>query len=233
MPSQREPRHLQVIELHMMNKKKYFPLTLTSGFTIRALLYPFTLIKTRLQLQKHDTVYRGTFDAFRKISKAEGVKGLYKGFWVTNLFIIPQMGYIGTYETVRRLLDEKNITKNNRIKSLIGGGCASFVGQTFVVPIDVVSQHIMMITDTQKGVDGKGQSRVKLRSPLNIPPEALKTPFGRSVAVVRAVYGQYGFRGFYKGYLASLAVYAPNSAMWWFFYDLYCGKFPLPPCFKE
>uniref|UniRef100_A0A0B6ZS60 Solute carrier family 25 member 44 n=1 Tax=Arion vulgaris TaxID=1028688 RepID=A0A0B6ZS60_9EUPU len=28
--------------------------------------------------------------------------------------------------------------------------------------------------------------------------------------------------GFYKGYFVSLACFAPNSALWWFFYDHYC-----------
>ena len=218
---------VQVIEMHMMDKRKYFPLTLTSGFTIRALLYPFTLIKTRLQLQKHDAVYRGTFDAFTKIFRAEGARGLYKGFWVTNLFIVPQMSYIATYESVRKLLGDEGVT-NNQVKSLVGGGCASMVGQTFVVPIDVVSQHIMMLTDSKPDKSGTKAPpvRAKLRTPLNIPEEALRSPFGRSVAVVKAIYRKDGIRGFYKGYLASLAVYAPNSAMWWFFYDIYTGRSP-------
>ena len=210
-----------VIELYMMNKAKYFPLTLISGFSIRTLLYPFTLIKTRLQIQKHHAMYRGTYDAFTKIGRVEGIRGLYKGFWVTNLFIVPQMAYISTYEGVRKLLAEKSEVTNNQVKSFVGGGCASLVGQTFVVPIDIVSQHIMMITDGKKG---NKQTKGRFSTPLNIPESSLKSPFGRSVAVTRAVYQQYGVRGFYKGYLASLAVYAPNSAMWWFFYDIYCGK---------
>ena len=28
-------------------------------------------------------MYRGTFDAFHKILKYEGVKGLYRGFWIS------------------------------------------------------------------------------------------------------------------------------------------------------
>ena len=99
------------------------------------------------------------------------------------------------------------------------------VGQTFVVPIDVVSQHIMMITDNQKDSGNTaGRPRPSFRTPLEIPQESLNSPFGRSVAVVKAIYRKDGVRGFYKGYLASLAVYAPNSAMWWFFYDVYTGE---------
>lgn len=78
-----EVEQIQVIELKMMDKRKYYPLTLASGITIRSMLYPFMLIKTRLQIQKGHTVYRGTFDAFLKISVNEGRAGLYRGFWVS------------------------------------------------------------------------------------------------------------------------------------------------------
>ena len=84
-----EVEEIEVIELHMMDKRKYFPLTLCSGLTIRSLLYPFMLIKTRLQIQRGNTVYKGTFDALFKIRKNEGMSGLYRGFWVslvTTLF---------------------------------------------------------------------------------------------------------------------------------------------------
>ena len=74
---------IQVIELKMMDKRKYYPLTLVSGLTIRSMLYPFMLIKTRLQIQRSKTVYKGTFDALLKIGKTEGTSGLYRGFWVS------------------------------------------------------------------------------------------------------------------------------------------------------
>lgn len=34
-----------------------------------------------------------------------------------------------------------------------------------------------------------------------------------------------GIAGFYRGYLASLSAYVPNSALWWGFYHFYQGKF--------
>ena len=64
--------NLQVIEFEMMDKRKYYPLTMLSSFSIRGVLYPFTLIKTRLQIQRGSEIYKGTFDAFFKISKNEG-----------------------------------------------------------------------------------------------------------------------------------------------------------------
>jgi hypothetical protein len=36
-----------------------------------------------LQVQHKNALYKGTFDAFHKILKYEGVKGLYRGFWIS------------------------------------------------------------------------------------------------------------------------------------------------------
>lgn len=58
MEGEEEP-FLRNIEWHMMDKEKFFPLSMLSHFCVRGSLYPLTLIKTRLQLQKHDQMYKG------------------------------------------------------------------------------------------------------------------------------------------------------------------------------
>lgn len=50
---------IRTIEWDMMDKTKFFPLSMLSSFCVRASLYPLTLIKTRLQVQKHGQMYRG------------------------------------------------------------------------------------------------------------------------------------------------------------------------------
>ena len=82
---------IQVIELNMMDKRKYYPLALLSGACIRTCLYPLSLVKTRLQVQNRRTMYNGTLDAFRKIFKMEGMTGLYRGYWVNSMLIVPQV----------------------------------------------------------------------------------------------------------------------------------------------
>ena len=220
-----EMEEIQVVELHMMDKTKYFPLAALSGFTIRTILYPFGLIKTRLQVQRQNAIYKGTFDAFTKIVKYEGFSGLYKGFWISNLLVGTSMSYIVTYEHVRNYLRKHAPESNNQLRSFIAGGCASAVGQTSMVPIDIVSQHLQMIGQ-KDAVSGK-TLRVKSLDHLEIPASAYRTRIGVLKAIVSGVYKKDGLRGFYKGYVVSLAVYAPNSAMWWFFYDTYSSKFIL------
>ncbi len=202
--------------------------------------------------------------------------------------------------------------QSTKVRSFVSGGAASVVSQSFVVPIDIVTQHLMLITkgkkdvaaapaaaaaagtasyvgtghgamatsskgtppaagsptpskhggtprnahtscscaatrtspsnlsgsvQTSKTLTGKSgfakfstnsvlrnSSHPSKMAPLPLPEEALRSNLGRTRAVIRAVYAQSGVRGFYKGYFTSLAVYAPSSAMWWFFYDLYSGE---------
>ena len=209
----------------MMDKRKYFPLAIVSGVAVRGLLYPVMLIKTRIQIQKKKSHYKGLFDAFSKISHREGYRGLYKGFWVSNLLVVPQMAYITTYEGTRLFLKNNTRLQNNKIRSFLSGGAASMMGQTFIVPIDIVTQHLMMITKPrQKSSAHPPAQPAAAYEPLHIPEEQLNSNIGRTKAVIRAVYEQNGLRGFYKGYFTSLSVYAPNSAMWWFFYDIYSGE---------
>ncbi|XP_059140466.1 solute carrier family 25 member 44-like [Physella acuta] len=230
-----EVEEIPIIELNMMDKRKYFPLTLASGLTIRSILYPFMLIKTRLQIQKGRTVYRGTFDAFIQISRMEGASGLYRGFWLSCLQLFPSMAYISTYEGTRHYLLETHGVTDNRIRSFVGGGLASITGQTLAVPIDIVTQHLMLMgrrnpakasgQSTFPGTDKRAQQKVSSLQHFHLSESDARSRFGAVRAIVRVIYKQDGLLGFYKGYFISLACFAPNSALWWFFYDSYSVLF--------
>uniref|UniRef100_A0A671NEB0 Solute carrier family 25 member 44a n=1 Tax=Sinocyclocheilus anshuiensis TaxID=1608454 RepID=A0A671NEB0_9TELE len=181
--------NIQIIEWEDLDKRKFYSLGVFMTMITRATVYPFTLIRTRLQVQKGKSLYNGTFDAFWKILKAEGVRGLYRGFMVNTLTLISGQAYITTYELVRKYVS--CYSSNNTVKSLVAGGAASLVAQSITVPIDVVSQQLM--------VQGQGY-------------------------IVVQVFHTDGFRGFYRGYVASLLTYIPNSAVWWPFYHFYAGK---------
>lgn len=55
------PDTINTIEWDMMDKRKFFPLSMLSSFTVRCCLYPLTVIKTRLQVQRHDQMYKGKY----------------------------------------------------------------------------------------------------------------------------------------------------------------------------
>merc|ERR1719369_518860 len=197
-----------------------------SSFTVRCFLYPLTLIRTRLQVQQHNAVYKGIIDAYRQILKTEGFRGLYRGFWISAFQMVSGVCYVSTYEMVRHQL-EKNQVRDNKIKALVGGSCASVVGQTVIVPFDVISQHLMVLGLPQRAQPCKASprgaptvSQAPNNSPLTISTQ------GRSKSqitwdIIRTIYHRDGFRGFYRGYVAALCNYVPSSASWWTFYSVY------------
>nr|CAH7728920.1 unnamed protein product [Callosobruchus chinensis] len=195
----------------MMDKSKFFPLSMLSSFTVRCALYPLTLIKTRLQIQKHNDLYTGMFDAYGKIYRYEGFTGLYRGFWVSSVQIISGVFYISTYEGARHILKQQNV--NSNVRALAAGAAASLVGQTIIVPFDVLSQHLMMM-----GVNGREEKNFNTLG-LKIQPGRSK--FALTLDVARHILKVDGIAGFYRGYWASLSAYVPNSALWWGFYHFY------------
>ncbi|XP_014672445.1 PREDICTED: solute carrier family 25 member 44-like [Priapulus caudatus] len=223
LPSQRRSfaaeDELRTIDWHMLDKHKFYPLSMTTSFSIRCLLYPFTVIKTRLQIQRQKTLYKGTFDAFYKILRYEGPTGLYKGFWINSIQVVSGVGYVTTYEGVRHMLSTYTSLKDNKkIQAMAGGACASLVGQTIIVPFDVVSQH-MMVMGQFSGRNRPSQVTVPT---LGITVDLRRgSTFNVSMAIIRELYKNDGLGGFYRGYGASIMCFVPNSALWWMFYHLY------------
>lgn len=88
------------IQWQMIDKKRYFPLTVINMFTIRTILYPLTLVRTRLQVQTRGSLYTGTFNALKTVIKYEGFLALYKGFVINSFQLIPHVFYITSYEVI-------------------------------------------------------------------------------------------------------------------------------------
>ncbi|XP_049884278.1 solute carrier family 25 member 44 [Pectinophora gossypiella] len=211
------PQLITTIEWGMMDKSKFFPLYTLSSFTVRCALYPLTLVKTQIQVQRKKEAYKGVTDAITNIYKNEGVSGLYRGFWLSSFQIISGVFYISTYEGVRHELGKYDISP--RMKSFIGGGCASIVGQTIIVPFDVLSQHLMVL-GLVKSRAAAGMSATTLNPlGLDLTKRYSRAALAREVAM--RVYSLHGVLGYYRGYAASLAAYVPNSALWWALYQAY------------
>ncbi|XP_060676560.1 solute carrier family 25 member 44-like isoform X2 [Hemiscyllium ocellatum] len=199
-----DKRKIPIIEWQDLDKGKFYALGLVMTMAIRVSVYPFTLIRTRLQVQRGASLYAGTFDAFAKILRAEGVPGLYRGFLVNSLTLASGQCYVTTYELTRQYAARH--TDSNAVKSVMAGGAASLVAQSLTVPIDVLSQHLM--------VQGQALGRFRDAAPTG-------RGMGRAKEVVVQILRLDGARGFYRGYAASLLTYIPNSALWWPFYHLY------------
>ncbi|KAG7522508.1 solute carrier family 25 member 44-like [Solea senegalensis] len=210
---------IRIIEWEDLDKKKFYSLGVFMTLTTRATVYPASLIRTRLQVQKGKALYSGTFDAFCKILRSEGVWGLYRGFMINTFTLISGQAYITTYELVRKYVSQ--YTPSNTVKSLVAGGAASLVAQTITVPIDVVSQQLMM--------QGQGEhlTRFKVKPKMMLAATKRKPTFGQTRDITVQIFAADGFRGFYRGYVASLLTYIPNSALWWPFYHFYAEQLSL------
>jgi hypothetical protein len=70
---------------------------------------PADTLKHRVQAYMHPNV----FEAFRSVVTAEGIGGLYKGFWPTLLRDVPEIAIqFGVYEKLRGVVQAKrNVTK--------------------------------------------------------------------------------------------------------------------------
>ncbi|XP_073423009.1 solute carrier family 25 member 44 [Dendrobates tinctorius] len=207
-----DKRNIQIIEWEHLDKKKFYVFGVCMTMMIRVSVYPFTLIRTRLQVQKGKSLYNGTFDAFVKILRSEGAAGLYRGFLVNTFTLISGQCYVTTYELTRKYVSQ--YSSSNTVKSLVAGGSASLVAQSITVPIDVISQHLMM--------QRVGESMGRFRVQANDRKRAVM--FGQTKDIILQIFKADGLKGFYRGYVASLLTYIPNSAVWWPFYHFYAEQ---------
>uniref|UniRef100_W5NMC4 Solute carrier family 25 member 44 n=1 Tax=Lepisosteus oculatus TaxID=7918 RepID=W5NMC4_LEPOC len=141
-PSLSSEGGVPIIEWQHLDKRRFYALGVAMALLVRAAVYPLALIRTRLQVQRGSALYAGTADAFVKIVRREGPGGLYRGFLPNSLTLLAGQGYVTAYELTRQLAGRH--TGSNALKSLLAGAAASLVSQTLTVPIDVVSQHLMM-----------------------------------------------------------------------------------------
>lgn len=199
---------LRVIEWDHLNLFQFYPMAVSSTWTVRTCLYPLSVLRARMQLQKQTTVYRSTWHAFTNIIKHEGFTGLYRGFWVT----VPQIGtsfiYSTVYEKLRAVLQYDYGVQSVPLISCIAGGAAAFCSQVIFVPTDIVAQHMMIYNYADKFVSGNDKAIIDhLRSGQSTGTLGIRT--------LKAVYRIDGLSGFYRGFFASSMVYVPTCLVFW------------------
>uniref|UniRef100_A0A914D7M1 Uncharacterized protein n=1 Tax=Acrobeloides nanus TaxID=290746 RepID=A0A914D7M1_9BILA len=100
------------------------------------------VVKTRLQLQKQTTVYKGMFQAIKYMVRTEGFLALYRGFLIST----PQLYAIyinsNVYEKVRDTMNG-----SPPVISALAGGAATASDQLFSVPMDVLAQYMMIFNN--------------------------------------------------------------------------------------
>ncbi|CAD5207691.1 unnamed protein product [Bursaphelenchus okinawaensis] len=214
-PLELERDQLHVIEWNHLNLYKFYPMALATSWTVRCMLYPMSVVKSRLQLQKQNNVYRGMTHAFSSILKSEGPTALYRGFWVTLPQLSASFVYSSVYEKFRHLISDHTNLKAPQLISACAGGAASICTQFVFVPTDIVAQY-MMVYHNPSQFTGGNRGNAKVYDVLK--NDGLKKRYTLGLRVIRAVYVADGLRGFYRGFLSSLLMYIPSSMVFWLMY---------------
>lgn len=163
---------------------------------ITGALFPLTVVKTRMMaLDGAPSGLSGAVATAREVVRADGVRGLYRGFGTVLFGAIPaRIMYLGALESskagVARALHRWSALPEAAVASsasFVAGGAASLAGQLVIVPVDVVSQRLMIAGG----------------------------PSINGWTLARRIVAQEGFRGLYRGFGASVATFAPSNAIWW------------------
>jgi len=123
----------------------------------KALFYPPDLIKTRLQVQSstskmYNFNYKGPWDAARKIWRADGPRGLYRGFAVSNLGVLVLQLYITSFEISKLFITDQmgpqllESEAANVAVSSSAGLVAAVTAQVLGTPIRVILQNVQCQT---------------------------------------------------------------------------------------
>jgi len=242
-----EPRLTHDIDWLMLDKSRYVPLSLLSTFIVRSLLYPFTLVRTRLQVQRQSSIYKGTWHALNTTVRYEGFRSLYKGFLVYNCQLIPGLIYITTFESTRA---HANIfTQNEYIRAGVGGIVGSLCSQVLSCPIDIISQHMQLVgltspskkTRTKDGISSLSDTKLSTNSSnrrqqrqirrIHVPKEIRSSNYLIFKYICKTLLYEnstdkntkfhLSFKGFYRGYFISTFLFSLTSAIWWPSYYFY------------
>ncbi|KAI6670417.1 hypothetical protein NL676_005302 [Syzygium grande] len=181
-----------------LDKTKFYVVGagLFTGVTVA--LYPVSVVKTRLQVATKETLERNAVAVLRGILKTDGVPGLYRGFGTVITGAIPaRIIFLTALETTKvatfKMVETMKLAEPTQaaIANGVAGMTASLFSQAVFVPIDVVSQKLMV-----QGYAGHAR-------------------YSGGLDVVRKVLQSDGIRGFYRGFGLSVMTYSPSSAVWW------------------
>ncbi|ONM09431.1 Mitochondrial substrate carrier family protein [Zea mays] len=167
-----------------------------SGVTVA--LYPVSVVKTRMQVASGDAMGRNALATFKNILKVDGVPGLYRGFPTVIIGAVPtRIIFLTALETTKaaslKLVEPFKLSEpvQAAFANGLAGLSASTCSQAIFVPIDVISQKLMV-----QGYSGN----VRYKGGIDVARKVIKAD---------------GIRGLYRGFGLSVMTYAPSSAVWW------------------
>ncbi|XP_022993643.1 solute carrier family 25 member 44-like isoform X1 [Cucurbita maxima] len=181
-----------------LDKAKFYGIGagLFTGITVA--LYPVSVVKTRMQVAVKDSAEKNAVSVVKGLLKSDGVPGLYRGFGTVITGAIPaRIIFLTALETTKvgafKMVEPFKFSEPSQaaIANGLAGMTASLFSQAVFVPIDVISQKLMV-----QGYSGN-------------------TRYNGGLDVARKLVKSDGIRGLYKGFGLSVITYSPSSAVWW------------------
>lgn len=184
---------------------------------------PLSVVKTRTQVQASGNALA----AVRSLAAKEGVAGLYRGcgralgscrlpphlltrccsYTTVLVGSLPvRLLYLGCLERTKAACRaytpppgwEVPASVHTGLADFVAGATASCLSQSIIIPLDVVSQRLMV----QSAASGE-------------------IVYRNGFAAARGIVAAEGLRGLYRGSAVSLLLYVPSSGIWWGFYGGY------------
>mmetsp|Transcript_35690 Transcript_35690/g.72746 ORF Transcript_35690/g.72746 Transcript_35690/m.72746 type:complete len:316 (+) Transcript_35690:191-1138(+) len=171
-----------------------------SGLTTVLVTYPLDLARTRMSAVSSNVVRDTIYGTLSSVYTTEGIRGLYRGLFVSSLEITPYLAIsLGGYEYLKARLSPTEDTPMMRLGAAwFCGVCGSLT----CFPIDTVKRRIML-----DGSPGFATSTAGSKNPRDLA--------GGSGAwsYVRKMYADGGMRVFYRGCLVNAGKSAPAVAL--------------------
>jgi len=146
---------------------------------------------------------RSTFLSVAKSTiRAEGIRGLYRGFGAVILGGTPgTVLYLTSYEKIKTALEDSSGGRMNFAVHFASGILAEAVSCIVYVPVDVCKERLQVQSSTCSSSGGP--------------------KYKGSVDAFLKISKNEGMRGIYKGYGATLLSYGPFSAFYFLFYEYF------------
>lgn len=135
------------------NTSVYIMAGAAAGIMEHCVMYPVDSIKTRLQsLRPHPkAAYTGVSDAFRKISKNEGVLRPLRGINIVAIGAGPSHAlYFCSYEMTKRLLNSHG--NSSPLANAASGAIATLFHDGLMNPVEVIKQRLQVYDSPYRGV---------------------------------------------------------------------------------
>eukprot|EP00899_Mesostigma_viride_P000834 jgi/Mesvir1/10751/Mv13820-RA.1 len=211
-------RRLAVADVNWerLDKARFFGVGAGVFSVVSALLYPMSVIKTNLQVAARNADGSGpsTWRTVQAIARADGIRGFYKGFGTVVTGMLPaRVVYLSSLEVVKdglaRVAHGLSLDETLVAGVSSGGGAlvASTLSQGVLVPVDVISQRLM--------VQGQQARQAAASTAAGGQVLAPQPHYTGGWHAFQSILRNDGVRGLYRGFGASIVTYAPSSAIWW------------------